>query len=97
MFISMDNIVDVTVKVDDDLYAKTEALFHESGLSFEEAVLLFVREVARLGRLPFDLTEEDLEIMRKLETVETEAGSTDVRYSSGEVLEAMESEIGRSK
>ena len=93
----MDNIVDVTVKVDDDLYAQTEALFHESGLSFEEAVLLFVREVARLGRLPFDLTEEDLEIMRKLEEAETEAGSTSVRYSSGEVLEAMEFEIGCSK
>lgn len=93
----MDNIVDVTVKVGDDLYAQTEALFHESGLSVEEAVLLFVREVARSGRLPFDLTEEDLDIVRKLEEAKTEAGSTDVRYSPGEVLEAMESEIGRSK
>lgn len=97
MFISMDNLVDVTVKVDDDLYAQAEALFHEFGLSFEEAVLLFVREVARLGRLPFDLTEEDLDIVRKLEEAETEAERTAVRYSSGEVLETMKSEIGRSK
>lgn len=97
MFISMDNFVDVTVKVDKALYSQAEGLLHEFGLSVEEAVLLFVREIARLGRLPFDLNEEDLDIVRKLEEAETEAECTAVRYYSGEVLETMKSEIGCSK
>lgn len=96
MFISMDNFVDVTVKVDEVLYSQVEGLFHEFGLSLEEAVLLFVREVARLGRLPFDLTEEDLDIVRKLEEAEAEAECTDARYSSKDVLEAMKAKVEKS-
>lgn len=92
----MEELVDVIVRVDEDLYAKAEGLFREFGLSFEEAVLLFVREVARLGRLPFDLTDEDWDIVRKLEEAEVEAGCTDVRYSSEDVLNAMKTEIEKS-
>lgn len=89
----MEELVDVIVRVDEDLYVKAEGLFREFGLSFEEAVLLFVREVARLGQLPFDLTDEDWDIVRKLEAAEVESGGTDVRYSSEEVLSAMKREI----
>ena len=44
----------------------------------------------------FDLADEDWDIVRKLEEAEVEAGCTDVRYSSEEVLSAMKSEIEKS-
>lgn len=71
----------------------TLPLFDESGLSFEEAVLLFIREITRLGRLPFELTEEDWNIVKKLVMAEVEAECTDARYSSKDVLEDMKAVI----
>ena len=58
--------------------------------------MLFIREVARLGRLPFELTEEDWDIVKKLEMAEVEAECTDARYSSKDVLDAMKAEIQKS-
>lgn len=92
----MNNFVDFSVDIDKNLCEQVEGLFDEFGLSFEEAVLLFIREVARLGRLPFELTEEDWNIVKKLEMAEVEAECTDTRYSSKDVLEAMKAEIEKS-
>lgn len=92
----MNNFVDFSVDIDKDLYEQVERLFDKFGLSFEEAALLFIREVARLGRLPLELTEEDWDIVKKLKTADVEAECTDARYSSKDVLEAMKAEIEKS-
>lgn len=38
-----------------------------------DAVLLFIRETVRLGRIPFDYTEEDLAEVRRWERMSDEA------------------------
>lgn len=37
------------------------------GLTMEDALILFFQETARLGRIPFEYTEEDLEEARRWE------------------------------
>jgi len=92
----MERLVDVTVNIDRRFYEQAETRLREHGMSFEEAALLFSSEINRLGRLPFELTEEDWDIVRKLEEAEAETECTDIRYSSNEVLGAIKSEIKKS-
>ena len=90
---SMGELVEVTVRIDADIYKKAEAICSAQGMTFEAAILLFVHETVRLGRLPFELTKEDWEYARKLEEAESEVECTDTRFSSEEVLGVMKAEI----
>ena len=46
----------------------------------EDALILFLKETVRLGRIPFDYTEEDLEEARKWERIVND----DVQDTEGE-------------
>ncbi|MPL97264.1 hypothetical protein SDC9_43453 [bioreactor metagenome] len=50
----------IELKIDADLYEKAGEVFKRYGLTHEQAIILFFQETVRLGRIPFDYTEEDL-------------------------------------
>ena len=60
--IKNENVVWVTVEVSlpDDLYDRASEILASQGLTMEEALVLFYEETVRLGRIPFEYTEEDL-------------------------------------
>jgi DNA-damage-inducible protein J len=46
----------VNIRMDDGLKEKADFLFDELGLSMTTAINIFVRQVVRQGRIPFDIT-----------------------------------------
>ena len=57
-----------TVKstIDYDLYEQVGEVLKRYGLTHEEAIRLFFKETVRLGRIPFEHTQEDLEAAKRL-------------------------------
>lgn len=55
----LDNLKDVyiTVEIDIETKEKFEKICEDAGLTMSSAILLFIEEVVREGRLPFDLTK----------------------------------------
>lgn len=54
----LDNLKDVyiTIEIDIETKEKFEKICEDAGLTMSSAILLFIEEVVREGRLPFDLT-----------------------------------------
>ena len=50
----------VEFKINVDLYNEVGVIFKQYGLTHEEAILLFIKETVRRGRIPFEYTQEDL-------------------------------------
>ena len=48
-------------------YNKASEILARQGLTMEDALILFLQETVRLGRIPFEYTEEDLEEARRWE------------------------------
>lgn len=46
----------VNIRIDDGLKEKADFLFNELGLNMTTAINIFVRQVVRQGRIPFDIT-----------------------------------------
>ena len=59
----------IEVKLPIEMYNELTDIFARYGLTLEEAVVLFFKETVRLGRIPFDYTEADLEEARRLEMI----------------------------
>lgn len=55
----------VEFELDAGLYAQVKAILKPYDLAPEEAIVLMVKETVRLGRIPFDYTEEDLQEAQK--------------------------------
>jgi len=57
-----------TVKstIDYDLYEQVGEVLKRYGLTHEEAIRLFFKETVRLGQIPFEYTQEDLEAAKRL-------------------------------
>jgi len=49
----------VNIRMDDGLKEKADSLFDELGLNMTTAINIFVRQVVRQGRIPFDITTND--------------------------------------
>lgn len=56
----------IEITIDSDLYEQAGEIFKCYGLTHEEAPLLFFKETVRLGRIPFEYTQEDLAEARRL-------------------------------
>jgi len=52
----------LSINVDSDLKAKSEALFSELGLTLSSAVNMFLKQSVRRGGLPFEVTTRDEEL-----------------------------------
>ena len=42
-----------------EIYDQAKEILSKQGLTVEDACVLFLEETVRLGRIPFDYTEED--------------------------------------
>ena len=58
--------IDLTIEMDSDLYRQASRVCDELGTTLEEVCTLFVYETVRLGRFPFELTEEDWDFVRSV-------------------------------
>lgn len=60
-------LVTVEVKLPKEIYDKASEILAKQGLTMEDALSLFFEETVRLGRIPFEYTEEDLEEVSRWE------------------------------
>lgn len=60
-------MVTIEVRLPKEIYDEASEILAKQGLTMEDALVLFLRETVRLGRIPFEYTEEDLEEVRKWE------------------------------
>lgn len=56
----MSNMVVTEIQIDADLKAAAEKVLAAQGYTLEEAIVLFLTETVRLGRIPFEVTEDML-------------------------------------
>ena len=57
----------ITINLPRDVYDRVAEILSGQGLTVEDGIVLFIKETVRLGRIPFDYTEEDLEEVRRWE------------------------------
>ena len=57
----------ITINLPRDVYDRVAEILSGQVLTVEDAIVLFIKETVRLGRIPFDYTEEDLEEVRRWE------------------------------
>ena len=65
-----DNMVTMTVLIDDDLYRQVMTVIEPLGYTMERLLKEFIEETVRLGRIPFEYTEADVEAAKKAGGVE---------------------------
>jgi len=58
------NMIVIEIQVDAELKAAAEKVLAAQGYTLEEAVVLFFEETVRLGKIPFEVTEEMLAAAR---------------------------------
>ena len=73
-------LVTIEVRLPKEVYDSALELLAKQGLTMEDALILLLKETVRLGRIPFDYTEEDLEEARKWERIVND----DVQDTEGE-------------
>lgn len=56
----------IEMEIDAELYAQVKEILKPYGMTPEEAVVQMFKETVRLGKIPFDYTEEDLQEAKKL-------------------------------
>ena len=55
-----DGTISLCFEIDDELYIQLTEILAPQGLTLEKAIELFLRETVRLGRIPFEYTDEDI-------------------------------------
>ena len=59
-----DGTVSLCFEIDEELYIQLTDILAPQGLTVGQVIELFYRETAGLGRIPFDITEEDIAAAR---------------------------------
>ena len=57
----------IEIRLPKEIYDRASEILAKQGLTVEEACVLFIKETVRLGRIPFNYTEEDLAEVRRWE------------------------------
>lgn len=57
--VDMKNEVSINIELDEKIKNEMEAVCLEIGLSMSEAFVIFAKKVAREGRIPFKLSDDD--------------------------------------
>lgn len=55
-----DGTISLCFEIEEELYKQLTEILAPQGLTLEKAIELFLRETVRLGRIPFDITDEDI-------------------------------------
>ena len=61
-----DGTISLCFEIDDELYKQLTEILAPQGLTLEKAIELFLRETVRLGRIPFEYTDEDIAAAKAL-------------------------------
>ena len=56
VFMANVNTTNISIRMDNDVKAKADALFGELGMNISTAFNIFVRQSLREGRIPFDIS-----------------------------------------
>ncbi len=73
-----------SVRVDDKFYNKSKKVFDSFGLSFSDAVNIFLAKVSLEERIPFEIGIPSDELKKRIKNVET--GKNIEEYESSENL-----------
>ena len=57
-------MITLTFQMESELYQQLNVILAKDNLSFEEAIILFIQETVKQGKLPFEYTEADIEEAR---------------------------------
>ena len=57
----------ISFKLPTVIYEKASAILKEYGLTVEDACVLFLEDVVRRGKLPFEITQADIDEVKKWE------------------------------
>mgnify|MGYP004674393475 FL=1 len=57
--VDMKNEVSINIELDENIKNYMEAVCLEMGLSMTEAFVIFAKKVAKEGRIPFELSDDD--------------------------------------
>ena len=55
-----DGTISLCFEIEEELYNQLTEILAPQGLTLEKAIELFLREPVRLGRIPFEYTDEDI-------------------------------------
>ena len=55
-----DGTISLCFEIDEELYNQLTEILAPQVLTLEKAIELFLRETVRLGRIPFEYTDEDI-------------------------------------
>ena len=55
-----DGTISLCFEIEEELYKQLTEILAPQGLTLEKAIELFLRETVRLGRIPFEYTDEDI-------------------------------------
>ncbi len=61
-----DGTISLCFEIEEELYNQLTEILAPQGLTVGQAIELFLRETVRLGRIPFDITEEDIAAARAM-------------------------------
>ena len=78
----MKNEVSINIELDESIKNEMEAVCLEIGLSMSEAFNIFAKKVAREGRIPFELSDDDY-----LEDIIRDIREGRARFSEHELID----------
>ncbi len=78
--------IQTSVRVDDKFYKDAKKVFKQFGLSFGDAVNLFLAKVSMEKGIPFDLTLPSDELKNRITNIETDT-NTQAYKSADELFE----------
>lgn len=80
----------ISLRVDDDVKRGAEQILTDIGLSMSTAINVFLRKVAREGRIPFELTADPFfteSNMRYLESIMQDVKEGKANFAEHELIE----------
>ena len=66
------SLTTITFRLPTEIYEKAAAILSEHGMTVEDACVLFLQETVKRGEIPFKVTQEDIDEVRKWEKMTDE-------------------------
>jgi DNA-damage-inducible protein J len=78
--------IQTSVRVENNLYNEAKTIFSKFGLSFGDAVNIFLAKVAMEKRIPFDLSLPSEELEKRIENINS-SKNTKIYNTANELFE----------
>ncbi|MBC8322878.1 MAG: type II toxin-antitoxin system RelB/DinJ family antitoxin [Candidatus Marinimicrobia bacterium] len=80
--------IQTSVRVEDSFYKEAKSIFTKFGLSFGDAVNIFIAKVAMEKRIPFDLSLPSVELEKRASNIE-EKKNIEIYKTANELFEEL--------